>query len=54
MIANGIAALKLRAGAVAGWLPSRFLTDRAEAEQTFQLAEQLGSINAAAQELGTT
>jgi hypothetical protein len=34
-----------------GWQPSRFLTDRAEAERTFQLAEQLGSVNAAAQEL---
>jgi WhiB family transcriptional regulator, redox-sensing transcriptional regulator len=37
-----------------GWQPSRFLVDRAEAEHAFQLAEQLGSINAAAQELGTT
>ena len=37
-----------------GWQPSRFLTDRAEAERAFALAEQLGSINAAAQELGTT
>jgi hypothetical protein len=37
-----------------GWQPSRFLTDRAEAERAFQLAEQLGSINAAAAELGTT
>jgi hypothetical protein len=37
-----------------GWQPSRFLTDRAEAERAFQLAEQLGSVNAAAaQELGT-
>jgi hypothetical protein len=34
--------------------PSRFLTDRAEAERAFQLAEQLGSVNAAAAELGTT
>jgi hypothetical protein len=34
--------------------PSRFLTDRSEAEQAFRLAEQLGSINAAAAELGTT
>jgi hypothetical protein len=34
--------------------PSRFLTDRAEAERAFQLAEQLGSVNAAATELGTT
>jgi WhiB family transcriptional regulator, redox-sensing transcriptional regulator len=37
-----------------GWQPSRFLTDRAEAERAFQLAEQLGSSNAAAQQLGTT
>ena len=37
-----------------GWQPSRFLTDRTEAERAFQLAEQLGSVNAAAQELGTT
>ena len=37
-----------------GWQPSRYLADRAEAERAFQLAEQLGSVNAAAQELGTT
>jgi hypothetical protein len=37
-----------------GWQPSRFLTDRAEAERAFQLAKQLGSVNAAAAELGTT
>ena len=37
-----------------GWQPSRFLTDRGEAERAFQLAEQLGSVNAAAAELGTT
>ena len=37
-----------------GWQPSRFLTDRAKAERAFALAEQLGSVNAAAQELGTT
>jgi hypothetical protein len=37
-----------------GWQPSRFLTDRAEAERAFQLAEQLDSVNAAANELGTT
>jgi hypothetical protein len=37
-----------------GWQPSRFLTDRAEAERAFQLAEHLGSVNAAAAELGTT
>jgi hypothetical protein len=30
------------------------LTDRAEAERAFALAERLGSVNAAAQELGTT
>jgi len=35
-----------------GWQPSRFLTDRAEAERAFQLAERLGSVNAA--QLGTT
>jgi hypothetical protein len=27
-----------------GWQPSRFLTDRAEAECAFQLAERLGSV----------
>jgi WhiB family redox-sensing transcriptional regulator len=37
-----------------GWQPSRFLADRAEAERAFALAERLGSINAAAAELGTT
>jgi hypothetical protein len=37
-----------------GWQPSRFLTDRAEAERAFALAEQLGSVNAAAAQLGTT
>jgi WhiB family redox-sensing transcriptional regulator len=37
-----------------GWQPSRFLTDRAEAERAFALAEQLGSVNAAAAELGIT
>jgi hypothetical protein len=37
-----------------GWQPSPFLTDRAEAERAFQLAEELGSVNAAAAELGTT
>jgi hypothetical protein len=37
-----------------GWQPSRFLVDRAEAERAFQLAERLGSLNAAAQQLGTT
>ena len=31
-----------------GWQPSRFLADRAEAERAFALAEQLGSVNAAA------
>jgi Transcription factor WhiB len=34
--------------------PSRFLADRGQAEQAFRLAEQLGSVNAAAHELGTT
>jgi hypothetical protein len=37
-----------------GWQPSRFLADRTEAERAFALAEQLGSVNAAAAELGTT
>src|SRR5215211_3242544 len=37
-----------------GWQPSRFLADRGEAERAFQLAEQLGSINAAATQLGIT
>ena len=37
-----------------GWQPSRFLVDRAEAERAFALAERLGSVNAAAQELETT
>jgi hypothetical protein len=37
-----------------GWQPSRFLTDRAQAERAFQLAERLGSVNAAAAQLGTT
>jgi hypothetical protein len=37
-----------------GWQPSRFLADRAEAERAFALAEQLGSVNAAPAELGTT
>jgi hypothetical protein len=35
-----------------GWQPSRFLTDRGEAERAFELAERLGGVNAAAQELG--
>jgi hypothetical protein len=37
-----------------GWQPSRFLTDRAEAQRTFQFAEQLSSVNAAATQLGIT
>jgi hypothetical protein len=37
-----------------GWQPSRFLADRAEAERAFVPAERLGSVNAAAQQLGTT
>jgi WhiB family redox-sensing transcriptional regulator len=37
-----------------GHPPSRFLADRGEAERAFRLATQLGSINAAARELGTT
>jgi len=44
----------LHAQQLVGWQPSRFLADRAEAERAFQLAERLGSVNAAAQELGTT
>jgi hypothetical protein len=36
-----------------GWQPSRFLADRAEAQRAFALAERLGSVNAAAAELGT-
>jgi hypothetical protein len=37
-----------------GWQPSRFLTNRAEAERAYALPEQLGGVNAAAAELGTT
>jgi hypothetical protein len=37
-----------------GWQPSRFLVDRGEAERAFALAERLGSVNAAAADLGTT
>jgi hypothetical protein len=37
-----------------GWQPSRFLNDRVEAERAFALAEQLGSVNAAATQLDTT
>ena len=44
----------LRAYPLLGWQPSRFLTDQAEAQRAFQLAERLGSVNAAANELGTT
>jgi hypothetical protein len=47
-------AVPLPASGRLGWQPSRFLTDRAEAERAFQLAEELGSVNAAAAELGTT
>jgi hypothetical protein len=43
----------LRAQPRVGWQPSRFLADRAEAERAFALAEPLGSVNAAAAELGT-
>jgi WhiB family transcriptional regulator, redox-sensing transcriptional regulator len=46
----GLPALERRVG----WQPSRFLADRVEAEHAFQLAERLGSVNAAAAELGTT
>jgi hypothetical protein len=37
-----------------GWQPSRFLADGAEAERAYALAEQLGSVDAAATQLGTT
>jgi hypothetical protein len=37
-----------------GWQLSRSFTDRTEAERAFAPAEQLGSVNAAAQQLGTT
>jgi WhiB family redox-sensing transcriptional regulator len=37
-----------------GWQPSRFLANRAEAQRAYQLAERLGSVNAAAQALGTS
>jgi hypothetical protein len=37
-----------------GWQPSRFPANRAEAERAVALAEQLGRVNAAAAELGTT
>src|SRR5829696_4801905 len=43
-----------RDGLPLGWQPSRFLTDRGEAEHAFQLAQHLGSVNAAAQQLDTT
>jgi hypothetical protein len=47
---RGLPALQRRLG----WQPSPFLSDRAEAERAFALAERLGSVNAAAAELGTT
>jgi hypothetical protein len=37
-----------------GCQPSRFLADHTEAERAFRLAERLGSVTAAAAELGTT
>jgi hypothetical protein len=37
-----------------GWQPSRFLTTGPEPSRAYALAEQLGSVNAAANELGTT
>jgi len=46
----GLPALEPRVG----WQPSRFLSDRGEAERAFALAERLGSVNAAVAELGTT
>jgi hypothetical protein len=42
------------AARAAGGLAARPLPGRAEAERAFQLAERLGSINAAAEQLGTT
>jgi hypothetical protein len=45
---------KSAAGHQLGWQPSRFLADQAEAERAFALAERLGSVNAAAAELGST
>ena len=36
-----------------GWQPSRFLSDCAEAERAYGLAERLGSVNVAATDLGT-
>jgi hypothetical protein len=33
---------------------SRFLNDRSEVQRAFALADQLGSVNAAATQLGTT
>jgi hypothetical protein len=45
----GLPALERRVG----WQPSRFLADRTEAERAFQLAERLGSVNAAAAGLGS-
>jgi hypothetical protein len=44
----GLPALERRLG----WQPSRFLTNRAEAERAFAWAKRLGSINATAAELG--
>jgi hypothetical protein len=37
-----------------GWQPSCFLADQAEAKRALTLAERLGSVTAAAAELGTT
>jgi hypothetical protein len=37
-----------------GWQPSRFLTTGPQPSRAYALAEQLGSVNAAANELGTT
>jgi hypothetical protein len=37
-----------------GWQPSRFLTTGPKPSRAYALAEQLGSVNAAANELGTT
>ena len=47
-------AVPMPASGQVGWQSTRFLTDRAEAERAIALAEQLGSVNAAAAEPGTT
>ena len=37
-----------------GWRPSRFLADQTEAKRALALGERLGSVTAAAAELGAT